>query len=413
MAESQRFLEIDQLRVAKLEKLRSVESELECQRTACELAERMLAKERDLSSSLVDQNRSLLTELESQAENFKFENLRLVASMEQSSQSVTGRIGELEQELVSKQAAVDRLQSELARVSELHQVLEVELKSLRSSVSTKQADFNLQLDRLNREMADATNAKTKVISDQRALIDQLSNSMSEAATQLMDSQNISKFHQSDLEVRDRKITALEEKLDWAQVQTREKMAQIIGLEDASRQLEKRIEQLVREKEVVLSQLETALGDSMGKSAKISQLETERKKFDLIQTNLVSELQSLPIINKRLESDCAFLRDDLKVVAERLKSVLKENEQLLAKSKMVDSILSPEQRSKLTAVAVKPESVAISENKRLQIETMELRMRLVDSQAARDKAQAHLIDQSQLIAKLQRDLKSENGQPLNQ
>jgi chromosome segregation ATPase len=373
----------------------------------------MLAKERDLSSSLVDQNRSLLTELESQAENFKFENLRLVASMEQSSQSVTGRIGELEQELVSKQAAVDRLQSELARVSELHQVLEVELKSLRSSVSTKQADFNLQQDRLNREMADATNAKTKVISDQRALIDQLSNSMSEAATQLMDSQNISKFHQSDLEVRDRKITALEEKLDWAQVQTREKMAQIIGLEDASRQLEKRIEQLVREKEVVLSQLETALGDSMGKSAKISQLETERKKFDLIQTNLVSELQSLPIINKRLESDCAFLRDDLKVVAERLKSVLKENEQLLAKSKMVDSILSPEQRSKLTAVAVKPESVAISENKRLQIETMELRMRLVDSQAARDKAQAHLIDQSQLIAKLQRDLKSENGQPLNQ
>jgi regulator of replication initiation timing len=195
------------------------------------------------------------------------------------------------------------------------------------------------------------------------------------------------------------------------------MAQIIALEDSVRQLEKRIEQLVREKEIVLAQLDSALAESVEKSSVIAQLESERKKFDLIQTNLVSELQSLPIINKRLESDCAFLRDDLKTVSERLKNILKENEQLIARAKLMDAVLSPDQRLKVNekaaAAPIKPESTALSENKRLQIETMELRMRLVDSQAARDKAQAQLIDQSQLIAKLQRDLKSENAHPLNQ
>jgi hypothetical protein len=161
------------------------------------------------------------------------------------------------------------------------------------------------------------------------------------------------------------------------------------------------------------------------------LETFKTRSDLIQTNLVSELQSLPVINKRLESDCAFMRDDLRNCAQKITHLSKENQQLEKKLILIDSILSTEQRVRLGAAAgphpIATAGQAAAENKRLQIETMELRMRLVDSQAARDKAQTQLIDQSQMIARLQkelgsaasrmatprRDLSSENVKPLNE
>jgi regulator of replication initiation timing len=279
---------------------------------------------------------------------------------------------------------------------------------LRSALATKQADFNLHIDKLKRELTELGTTKEKVITDQRALIDQLSNSMSEAATQLMDSQNTSKYHQTDIETRDRRITALEEKIVWLEDNVRDRTDRLIEQEDASKELSKRIDQLIREKEIILAQLDGAMDDLTQKAALIDSMESQRKKSDLIQTNLVSELQSLPIINKRLESDCAFLREDLKAVSEKLKGVLKDHELLSARLKIVDSILSPEQRLRVnersTGPLVKSEASAVSENKRLQIEAMELRMRLVDSQAARDKAQSQLIDQSQLIAKLQKDLR---------
>jgi chromosome segregation ATPase len=406
--ESQRFLEIDKLRGSKLEKLKHAEIELaRCRGEATELRH-VLAQERRLNADLVDQNRALLHRMDSIAASFAVERAHLCSSIDKESISKDERISNLENRLHNSETDAESVRKQIASMTESYEIIEVENKSLKSSINTKQVEFNLELDRLNRELSDLGIAKDKVISDQRVLIDQLSNSMSEAATQIMESQNISKLHQHDLEARDSKIRALEEKVVWLEDVVRERTDRLISEEDISKDLNKRIEQLLREKEIVLTQLEFAHDELKQKERTIATMESTQKKSDLIQTNLVTELQSLPIINKRLESDCVFLREDLKNVSEKLKIVLKENHSLSERMTAVDSIISPEQRQKInekTSTMTWPGPSTATELKRLQIETMELRMRLVDSQAARDKAQAQLIEQSQLIAKLQKDLKA--------
>ena len=407
MTESQRFLEIDKLRVSKLDKLRFVENELETERAERVIAVETLAREKELNMELVDQNRALCVRLESISAQFAAEKAALISSVEQSVQSDSGRISELEGSLNQAKGVIESLKQDLANQRESHSILEVENKSLKAALATKQADFNLQLDRVKRELTETASSKDKLISEQRTLIDQLSNSMSEAATQIIESQNISKLHSTELEARDQRIRALEEKSLWLEDNVRERTDRLIAEEDIVKELKKQIDQLIRENEIVLAQLESTNKELKEKSSIIQSMETRQKKSDLIQTNLVSELQSLPIINKRLESDCAFLRDDLKSVADKLKTSLKENQNLNDRLKIIDSILSPEQRLRVNEKAPITNSSSGSETKRLQIESMELRMRLVDSQAARDKAQAQLIEMSQLIGKLQKELKSDN------
>ena len=411
MTESQRFLEIDKLRVSKLDKLRNVECELETQRSERLLAVETLAKERDLNSNLVNQNRALLGRLESLSSQFEAEKASWTTRIEMSAQSESNRVSELEDDVRRSALTLDSLRRELNNLGESCSILEVENKSLKASIGTKQADFNLQVDKLNRELAQTALTKDKIISEQRALIDQLSNSMSEAATQLIESQNISKSHSTELETRDKRIRQLEEKAVWLEDNVRDKTDRLIGEEGVSKELRKQIDQLLREKEIVLAQLESTSNDLNEKVSYIQSLESKQRKSNLIQTNLVSELETLPIINKRLESDCGFLRDDLRNISEKLKAAIKENQGLSDKLKVIDSIVSPEQRSRInervpTVVSAGTSSMA-NDAKKLQIETMELRMRLVDAQAARDKAQAQLIEQSQQMAKLQKDLHNEN------
>jgi len=405
VTESQRFLEIDKLRVAKLEKLRSVESDVVAQRTERDMAMETLVKERELNAALVDQNRALMSRLESSAASFEAERAALQASAESSTRTESGRMSELEEELARSANIIESLRAELQNTNESTSILQIENKSLKALVSTKQADFNLQMDKMKRELSELGASKDKIISEQRALIDQLSNSMSEAATQLMESQNVSKFHQSDLDNRDKKIRALEEKVEGLEENVRDRTDRLIAEENAGKELKKQINHLLREKEISLAQLEATQDELKLTIQNLQSMEDMKRKTDLLQSNLVSELQSLPIINKRLESDCSFLRDDLKSVSEKLRSALIENQSLADRLKAVDSVLSPEQRLKVNQKATGVAPAGGADLKKLQIETMELRMRLVDSQAARDKAQAHLIEQSQLIATLQRELRT--------
>ena len=417
MTESKRFLDIDQIRVSKLEKLRSVESDLEATRVECELARDMLAKERDLSNALVDQNRSLLERITVVTESVEAEKAAVAASMErdrhvleESAGSASSRVSELESQLKRSEDTCERLRGEMSNLSEAIQLLQVENKSLRAAASNRQADYSLHVDRLNQELTEVTASKTKVISDQRLMIDQLSNSMSEAATQLIETQNLSKYHQSDIEARDRKIGTLEERIFALEGVVSERDTSITTLTDDIGVLEGRLDAVTRDKEASAEECVRVRAELAEKSAQVQKLERFRDKSDLLQTNLVSELQSLPVINKRLESDCAFLRDDLKACAEKLRKTIIENDALAVRMKSIDSILSTEQRVRLNEKAVGvvvggkvSESSAVAENKRLLIEAMELRMRLVDSQAARDRAQSHLIDQAQMIANLQKEM----------
>ena len=389
--------------MARLEKLRAIESELVGQRAERDLAVETLARERELNAALVDQNRALLNRLESTTASFEAERALLQSSAETATQSGCGRISELEEELVRSSGIIESLRTELENRSESTSILELENKSLKANLGTKQADFNLQMDKLKRELSELGASKDKVISEQRALIDQLSNSMSEAATQLMESQNISKFHQSDLDSRDKKIRTLEERVEWLEDNVRDRTDRLISEENTGKELRKQIDQLLREKEIILAQLEATQEELAQKTSNIKAMTDMKRKTDLLQSNLVNELESLPIINKRLESECSFLRDDLKSVSEKVKLALLENQALSDRLKAVDSVLSPEQRLKVNQKSAGPVQTGSTDLKKLQIETMELRMRLVDSQTARDKAQAHLMEQSQLIAKLQREL----------
>ena len=407
MSESARFLEIDKLRVERLEKLRAVESELETEREELRILRDVLAKEREVSSLLADERGALMGRIDSLTESFNAERDVLVSKIENSEESAFSRVEELEGEVLRLAEVVESVRRDRANLDAEVQVLQMENKSLKGSASTRQADFALQIDRLNREILEVSESKNRAIGEQRAMIDQLSNSMSEAATQLMESQDVRKFHQSEVDKKEVKILDLEETVSSLEESHMEKNRQICALEDRNLQLEKRIDQLGLEKEIVLAQLSCTSEELSAKNTVIRDMQILKGKSQLIQSHLVSELQSLPIINKRLEADCAFLRDDMKKLAEKLKAALVEIQSNSEKLKILDSLLTPEQRIKLNSVSKtgnnKTESAAIMENKRLQIEAMELRMRLVDSQAARDKAQTQLIDQSQLIAKLQKDL----------
>lgn len=411
MTESQRFLEIDKLRVVKLEKLRDAEVELEAEREELRILREVLAKEREVSVSLLEEKEAFQLRLESLTASFEAEKALLASTIENSTEFASLRKAEVEKEVERLNGVVDSLRREMANLNEEILVLDMENKSIKGSASTRQADFLIQIDRLNREVNELTDSKNRSIAEQRAMIDQLSNSMSEAATQLIESQNVSKFHHLDLEKRDGKIFNLEQRLSEADDVIRDKNKLIFELEDRIRQLEKQIDQLILEKQIVLSQLSSSEEELKDKNSIIKDMKAFKNKSQLIQNNLVNELQSLPVINKRLESDCAFFREDLKKISDRLKICLKENESMTEKLKIIDSFLSPEQRIKLASSSINlsksDSNPPFAENKRLQIEAVELRMRLVDAQATRDKAQAQLIDQSQLIAKLQKDLIGNN------
>ena len=271
------------------------------------------------------------------------------------------------------------------------------------------ATIDVNAERLNRIMTSLV-SRESAISSQRKVIDELSNSMCEAATQLMEAQDAARYFETDLEARNRKISMLEERIAGLEDCIKERNEDILDKASEINSLSKEIQRLLREKEVLASDVQAVTSELGEVRTHLSQLETIKNRSDLIQVNLVNELESLPVINKRLESDCAFLRDDLKSCAQKVSNLTKENDSLSARLKAIDSILTTEQRVRVNEKIGAPlrsssEMGTVSELKRLQIETMELRMRLVDSQAARDKAQSQLIDQSQMIAKLQKELGS--------
>ena len=401
--------------MTKLERLRNVEVELETERVDSRLSKELLAKERELTQSLLEQNKDLVERLQCVSNSLDAEKARLNGLLEtqrseidQTCEKSTNRVAALENQLNISQEAMESIKEELTRLTDQIQVLEVENKSLKASIVTKQADYSLQIDRLNREISELTTSKNKTISDQRLLIDQLSNSMSDAATQLMETQNLTKFHGCDMEAREKKISILRDRIAGLEQIVSDKDLAIKEAKEETAEASKQLHRVHREIEVLASDLESAKSALAQKESTVSQLERHKARTDLIQSNLVSELESLPVINKRLESDCAFLRDELKNCAQKITMISKENDFLSSKLKIVDSILSPEQRLRVNdktgqPIPSKSEASAVSENKKLQIEAMELRMRLVDSQAARDRAQSQLIDQSQMIARLQKQL----------
>lgn len=368
-----------------------------------------------MTQSLLEQNKDLVERLQCVSNSLDAEKARLNgllenqrSEIEQTCEKSTNRVAELENQLHMSQEAMESIKDELTRLIDQIQVLQLENKSLKAAIVTKQGDYSLQIDRLNREISELTTSKNKTISDQRLLIDQLSNSMSEAATQLMDTQNLTKFHESDIEAREKKISILRDRIAGLEQVVSDKDMAIKEAKEETAEASKELHRVHREMEVLASDFESAKSALAQKESTVSQLERHKARTDLIQSNLVSELESLPVINERLESDCAFLRDELKSCAQKITSVSKENDFLSSKLKIVDSILSPDQRLRVNDKTGQPppsksEASAVAENKKLQIEAMELRMRLVDSQAARDRAQSQLIDQSQMIARLQKQL----------
>jgi DNA repair exonuclease SbcCD ATPase subunit len=271
------------------------------------------------------------------------------------------------------------------------------------------ATIDANADRLNR-IAKSLNSRENAISSQRNVIDELSNSMCEAATQLMEAQDAARYFETDLEGRNRKISMLEERIAGLEDCIKDKNEELLDKTTELGSLKKEIQRILRQNEVMSSDFDSVSSELSVLRSHFAELERMKNRSDLIQVNLVNELESLPVINKRLESDCAFLREDLKSCAAKVSNLTKENEYLSTRLKTIDSILTTEQRVRVNeklGAPVRPSSEvgAASELRRLQIETMELRMRLVDSQAARDKAQSQLIDQSQMIAKLQKELGS--------
>ena len=412
MTESQRFLDIDQLRVAKLEKLRNVEAELERQRRETQVTKDLLSREHGLCESLADQNRDLLEQIESLSESLETERKNVGSLSEQfktnlndAEKSNETLIGEYELKLLNSQDIIDSLRQEVINLNGEVSRYQTEAKTSKSQLNTRTAELNEKVAKLSSELESTTSSTSKTIKEQRLMIDQLTNSMSEAATQLMEAQSYDQITKSEIDDRNRKIDFLEEKIDSLHEIISEKDNQISAIRSRHDELSSHITELhssiashVSEKNDLKQQVENKLSE-------ITVFRSKIKSYETAQNKLMKQMDSLPIINKRLEADCGFLRDDLKTNAEKLKQFILENESLTNRLQVIESLLTPDQRAKLsqrTSGGNRPKSEAtvLSENKRLLVEAMELRMRLVDSQAARDKAQSTILEQSQMIAKLQ-------------
>jgi len=415
LTESQRFLDIDKLRVAKLEKLRNVETELESQRSTSNAAKELLEKERSLCESLADQNNELLGRvkyltgsLEDQRSQLKSLSDQFKSSLDESTKANESVAGEYELKLMNMQDIVDSLRQEIINLNEEVSKHKSESKSAKSQSTQRLADLQETITKLTSQVDSANESKKKIVAEQRLMIDQLTNSMSEAAMQLMEAQNNDNVSKSDLEDRDSKIDSLKKNIDSLHDIIGEKDSHISKLRSEIDHLHSAVDQM---KSHIQSQSESLTSTKSELDLKISEsniFKSKLKSLEILQSKLYKELDSLPVINKRLEADCKFLRDDLKATSERLKRVVEESEITFSKLQAVDSLLTTEQRIKLNEKLTTThnphrvsEASALAENKRLLVEAMELRMRLVDSQAARDKAQSQILEQSQLIARLQR------------
>ena len=408
------------MRVAKLEKLRNVECELESQKRESQTARDLLAREHELCESLVDQNRDLLERIQSLTESLETERFNLGSLSEQFKSNINEAeksnetlIGEYELKLLNSQDIVDSLRQEVINLNGEVSRYQAEAKSSRTQLAAKSAELNDKITKLSVDLENSTVSTSKTIKDQRMMIDQLTNSMSEAASQLMEAQSFDQVAKSEIDDRNKKIDYLEEKIDSLHVIIAEKDTLLFQGRSRQDQLAVKVSELETCAAIQTSEKNDLKLIIDKKTNEISILQSKLKSYEVSQGKLMKQMDSLPVINKRLEADCGFLRDDLKVNAEKLKQFIVENEVLTTKLQVIDSLLTTDQRARLKnppgSARPKSEAPVVAENKRLLVEAMELRMRLVDSQAARDKAQSTVLEQSQLIAKLQ-GFQSENCDP---
>ena len=370
-----------------------------------------LEEARQLSFLMCEQNRKLAETVEgingylaeAQAERDRL--LEDQASMLQGrSEEARSLVAEFEAKQKKSDGIADSLRQELSHLNHNSEVYQAQAKVAKEQLALRSAELSDCVARYQRELDEVETSKSKAVSDQRHLIDQLSNSMSEAATQLIQTQNVDRDLRAEIETKGKRIFNLEHEISSLRDRLTEAQDSVVDLTadltDACGKLKARVaerDQLAErrvqlEEELVLKNLE------------ISNLEKNATQAESMQKKLISELEALPVINKRLEADCVFLREDSKACAERIKKLVVENEALAKRVKMTDSLLSPEQRAKLASQgggASLVDASAVLENRKLLIETMELRMRLVDSQAARDKAQSQVLSQSEIILKLQK------------
>ena len=350
-SESLRFVEIDKLKSAKLEKLRNVQIELECEKKERLILQNLLKGKDELESNF---NRA------------------------------EGIVDALRREVCNLNSEIDELRNEK--------------KELCKKNSENVAELNKRIANLKSQFATLTNESQQELQEKRMMIDQLTNSMSEAATQLMETQDNDKGFRIDIERKERQIFDLGHEISNLKNRLLEANDQVADLQlDMQQATSKLASVFVQRDSLVEENVHLRENLALEKNS-IQRLEIEAVEAAQMQKRLIGELESLPVINQRLESDCVFLRDDVKNQAQRMKDLLVENETLAQRIKLVDSILTPEQRSNFSTTVVVNNFLEI---RKLQIETMELRMRLVDSQGARDKAQSQVMAQSEIILKLEK------------
>jgi chromosome segregation ATPase len=391
-----------------------------------------MEKERQLCESLADQNNELLGRVKYLTESLEDQRIHLKMLSEQyqstiaeSSKSNESLASEYELKIMNLQDIVDSLRTEIINLNEEIAKYKAEAKNAKSQSTTKISEFQDRISTLESQMAAQETASNKSISEQRLMIDQLTNSMSEAAMQLMEAQSNDTVFKTDLDDRERKIESLQCNIDTLHEVIGDKDQQISKLRTEIIELNNLIAELRTDISNHVENESSLRADLNSKISESNTLFLKLKSSEIIANKLYKELDSLPVINKRLEADCKFLREDLKATSERLKRVVEDSETSMSRMGIIDSLLTTDQRIKLNerlngaASRKQPsEASALAENKKLLVEAMELRMRLVDSQAARDKAQAQILEQSQLIARLQRtnsegvmDLGTDRGENL--
>jgi chromosome segregation ATPase len=380
-------LDINAAWESKLARLRAVDVDLSAARRATDDLHCELEKERELSVSLAEENHDLIEQ-----------NLFLSQSLE----SQRSALADLKSDFES---ATTRFEREISELSQLRQD-ETRISSLEEELSNLNTELNrartvhtqtlAEISTLQTKLSELQESSSSTIFQQQTLINELTNSVSEAAIQIFEAQSRaeSSVGREEVEERDMRIRMLEKRQDELHEEISERDDKIQNFEKIISEGKSRIMELQGDLDNITNQ-NTTLESQLKSSQSHLNLTTAAKE------KLLTDLAALPLINARLEADCAFLRTDLATTAAKMKSQIELNDKLTNQLQALDSVLTTEQRTKVSSfIPRKTDSAAVAENKKLLVEAMELRMRIVDLQTARDKAQGIVLEQAQTIAKLE-------------
>ena len=222
---------------------------------------------------------------------------------ESKSNSTESVISEYEFKLENSESIIDSLRLEVINLNNESTSLQAEIKTIKNTFSDKLV------------------AKNKTISEQQLLIDQLSNSMSEAATLVIESQNCDKVFRSDLDILEYKIKTLEANIDQLHDIIAQRDSCIYTKDQEINSLHSTLSNVNQERGLLEDKLTQTTSVLSSTTCELDIIKDKLITTEKYQTKLVAQLDSLPIINKRLEADCSFLREDLKCTAEKLKQLM--------------------------------------------------------------------------------------------